>query len=192
MSRIGKTPIEIPEGVKVDIKGNKVTVSNKNGELSIEVQDGIKVKEVDGQIIVTRRDDSKTQKSYHGLYRSLIQNYVIGLTDGYEKELQVIGTGYTAEVVGPWLKLNVGFAHEILLEIPKSLEVHAEAIPRREQGPLSVQAKILVKGIDKEVVGKFAAEIKRCRKPLNYATGKGIRFKGEYIKIKPGKTAATA
>ena len=117
---------------------------------------------------------------------------IIGLSEGYVKELQVIGTGYSAEVLGPWLKLSVGFSHDILIQIPENLKVEAESVPRREQGALGVQAKIKISGIHKEDVGKFAAEIRKCRPPLNYATGKGIRYKGEYVRIKPGKTAATA
>jgi len=139
-----------------------------------------------------RRDDSKEQKSFHGLTRSLVNNMVIGLSEGYSKELQIIGTGYSAEVMGPWLKLSVGYSHDILMQIPENLKVEAELVPRRDQGALGVQANVKVSGIQKEDVGKFAAEIRKCRPPLNYATGKGIRYKGEYVRIKPGKTAATA
>ncbi len=192
MSRIGYTPIEIPEKLKVSITKDSVTVSGDKGELSCKIRPGIKVKKKDNKILVDREGDDKQTKSFHGLTASLINNMLVGLTKGYTKELQVIGTGYSAEVVGPWLKLNVGYAHDILLEIPELIEVKAEAVPRREQGHLGVQAKITVHGIMKELVGKFAAEIKKCRVPLNYATGKGIRFKGEYVRIKPGKTAATA
>ncbi len=192
MSRIGNTPVKFNKDLKINIKNDQITISGKKGELSCEIKKGISIKQQNDELIVERSDDSKQQKSFHGLVRSLIQNMIIGLTEGYIKELQVIGTGYTAEILGPWLRLNVGFAHDILLEIPDSITVEAETVPRREQGPLGVQAKIKVSGIDKEVVGKFAAEIKSCRPPINYATGKGIRFKGEYVRIKPGKTAQTA
>ena len=191
MSRIGKIPIKIADGVKVEIKTDLVTVSSSKGEMIFSLKEGIKVIEENGQIIVSRKDDTKEQKAFHGLTRSIINNNIIGLSQGFKKELQVIGTGYSAEVIGPWVKLSVGFAHEILLQIPETLNVSAELIPRREQGALGVQAEIKIEGYNKELVGKFAAEIKRWRPPLNYATGKGIRYKGEYIKIKPGKSAAT-
>ncbi len=191
MSRVGKAPIKIPEGIKTDIQNNKITVSGKDGELSYVVNSGITVQEKDGFLIVNRKNDTKEQKSLHGLTRSLLNNMVIGITEGFKKELQIIGTGYSAEVIGPWLKLNVGFSHDILLEIPEGIKVEAQTVPRREQGPLGVQANIIVHGIHKEDVGKFAAEIKKCRPPMNYATGKGIRYKGEYIRIKPGKVGAT-
>ena len=192
MSRIGKTPVLIPEGIKVEIKNNIITVSSNNGELIYKFQDGITIKQEGNELILKRKDDSKKQKSFHGLTRSLVNNMVIGLSEGYIKELQIIGTGYSAEVLGPWLKLSVGFSHDILIQIPENLKVEAELIPRREQGTLGVQAVVKVSGIHKEDVGKFAAEIRKCRPPLNYATGKGIRYKGEYVRIKPGKTAATA
>ncbi|MCK4312806.1 MAG: 50S ribosomal protein L6, partial [Candidatus Cloacimonetes bacterium] len=121
MSRIGKIPIRLPEGVKAVIQKDKITVSGKNGELNYALNPGIKVEENDGSLVVTRKDDSKQQKSLHGLTRSLINNMVIGVTEGFSKELQIIGTGYSAEVVGPWLKLNVGFSHEVYIEIPENL-----------------------------------------------------------------------
>ena len=192
MSRIGKTPVPVPEGIKVEIKDNIITVSSNNGELKFKFQDGITIKQEANELILERRDDSKGQKSFHGLTRALVNNMVIGLSEGYSKELQIIGTGYSAEVMGPWLKLSVGYSHDILIQIPENLKVEAELVPRREQGPLGVQANVKVSGIQKEDVGKFAAEIRKCRPPLNYATGKGIRYKGEYVRIKPGKTAATA
>ena len=192
MSRIGKTPVPVPEGIKVEIKNNIITVSSTNGELTYNFQDGITIKQEGNELILERRDDSKEQKSFHGLTRSLINNMIIGLFEGYSKELQIIGTGYSAEVLGQWLKLSVGFSHDILIQIPENLKVEAELVPRREQGTLGIQATIKISGIHKEDVGKFAAEIRKCRPPLNYATGKGIRYKGEYVRIKPGKTAATA
>ena len=192
MSRIGKTPVAVPESIKVEIKNNNITVSSKNGELTYNFQDGITIKQEENELIFGRRDDSKDQKSFHGLTRSLVNNMIIGLSEGYSKELQIIGTGYSAEVMGAWLKLSVGFSHDILIQIPDNLKVEAELVPRREQGALGVQAIVKVSGNHKEDIGKFAAEVRKCRPPLNYATGKGIRYKGEYVRIKPGKTAATA
>lgn len=192
MSRVGRTPVKLPDGVKFNLKNNSVIITGPKGELDYNLQHGIKVEEKDGELIVSRKDDSRPQKALHGLTRSLVNNMVLGVTEGFTKELQIIGTGYSAERVGPWLKLALGFAHDILMEVPEHLNVDAQIIPRREQGPLGVQAVIKVSGISKEDVGKFAAEIKRCRPPLNYATGKGVRYKGEYIRIKPGKAGATA
>ncbi|NQT64633.1 MAG: 50S ribosomal protein L6 [FCB group bacterium] len=192
MSRIGKTPVPVPEGIKVDIKNNTITISSTNGELNYKFSDGITIKQEENELILGRKDDSKLQKSFHGLTRSLVNNMIIGLSEGYSKELQIIGTGYSAEILGTWLKLSVGFSHEIFLQIPENLKVEAKLVPRKEQGALGVQAIIKVSGIHKEDIGKFAAEVRKCRPPLNYATGKGIRYKGEYVRIKPGKTAATA
>lgn len=189
MSRIGKTPIKLPQGVTVKIEGNLVKVSGKLGELEYAFLEGIGVTQVQNEIVVTRRDDSREQKSLHGLTRALINNMVVGVSEGFEKKLQIIGTGYSAEIVGPWLKLGLGYSHDILMEIPENLTVAAEMVPRREQGPLGVQAKVSVKGNHKEDVSKFAAEIRICRKPENYK-GKGIRYEGEYVQIKAGKTTA--
>lgn len=191
MSRIGKLPIKLPKDVDFKLTRNDVSIKGKKGELNYTIKPGITVKEEEDTLVVERSDDSREQKSLHGLTRALLQNMVIGVTEGYTKTLQVIGTGYTAETVGIWLKLNLGYAHEILMEIPEGLEVKAEAVPRREQGRLGVQAVIKVSGIDKEDVGKFAAEIRKCRMPENYK-GKGIRYEGEYVRIKPGKAGATA
>ena len=192
MSRVGRTPVKLPDGVKYSIKDNMITISGNKGELNYTLCNGISVAEENRELIVSRRDDTRPQKALHGLTRALLNNMVIGTTEGFMKELQIIGTGYAAEVIGPWLKLNVGFSHDILIQIPENLNVEAVIIPRREQGALGVQAEVKISGIDKEDVGKFAAEIRRCRPPLNYATGKGIRYKGEYVRIKPGKAGATA
>jgi len=183
MSRIGKTPIKLPDGIKVDIKDRKVTITGKLGTLDYTAVSGISVEQKDGNLHVSRSDDSREQKSYHGLARALINNMVIGVTEGYTRVLQVIGTGYSAEVIGPWIKLNLGYSHEILLEIPENLKVEAQTIPRREQGPLGVQAVIKVTGIHKEDVGKFAAEIRVCRKPAPNFKGKGIRWEGEHVRV---------
>jgi len=183
MSRIGKTPIKLPEGIKLDIADRKVTVTGKLGTLDYTMMPGISIEEKEGSLQLSRSDDSREQKSYHGLARALINNMIIGVTEGYTRVLQVIGTGYTAEVVGPWIKLNLGYSHEILIEIPENIKVDAQAIPRREQGALGVQAVVKVSGIHKEDVGKFAAEIRACRKPAPNFKGKGIRWEGEYVRV---------
>ena len=190
MSRIGKTPIKLPEGVKVTLDGRKIKVTGKLGKLAYAMVDGINMNQKDGVLRFERLDDSHDQKAYHGLTRALVNNMVIGVSEGYMKTLQVIGTGYSAESVGPWLKLMLGYSHDILMEVPENLDVEAKVIPRREQGKLGVQAVITVKGIHKEDVGKFAAEIRNCRKPENYK-GKGIRYLNEYVLIKPGKSGTT-
>lgn len=189
MSRIGKTPIEIPKDVKIEVNGDTITVRGKKGELSYSLLKGITL-DIQGNIInVKRENDSKSLRSYHGLTRALIQNMVTGVSEGFQKVLNVIGTGYSAEVVGIWLKLVVGYSHDILLEIPEGIDVDAKIIPRRDQGKLGIQAVITIKGKSKEDVGKFAAEIRRCRPPENYK-GKGIRYDGEYVQIKAGKAGA--
>jgi large subunit ribosomal protein L6 len=189
MSRIGKTPIKLPEGVQVSLDGMTVKVKGKNGDLQFTLSEGISMTQEDGLLKFERCDDSREQKSLHGLSRALVNNMVIGVTDGFKKVLQVIGTGYSAERVGPWLKLTLGYSHDILMEVPDNLKVDAKIIPRREQGKLGVQAEITVAGIHKEDVGKLAAEIRNCRPPENYK-GKGIRYQNEWIRIKPGKSGA--
>jgi large subunit ribosomal protein L6 len=189
MSRIGNTPIKLPEGVELSIQGETVTVKGKKGELSYTLQEGISVELKENILNVVRKDDSRQQKSMHGLTRALINNMVQGVSEGYRKVLQVIGTGYSAERIGPWLRLILGYSHDILMEVPENLQVEAKVIPRREQGKLGVQAEISVEGIHKEDVGKFAAEIRRCRPPENYK-GKGVRYEGEWVRIKPGKSGA--
>jgi large subunit ribosomal protein L6 len=183
MSRIGKTPIQLPDGLKVDIDDRKVTCTGKLGTLDYTVMPGISVGIKDGILQVDRSNDTREQKAYHGLARALINNMVIGVTEGYTRVLQVIGTGYSAVVIGPWIKMNLGYSHEILVQIPEDLEVEAITIPRREQGALGVQVVIKVSGIHKEDVGKFAAEIRACRKPAPNFKGKGIRWEGEYVRV---------
>ncbi|MCD4651876.1 MAG: 50S ribosomal protein L6 [Candidatus Cloacimonetes bacterium] len=191
MSRIGKIPVSVPAGVTVLINGQHVSVKGKLGELTYTMCEGISaVREADS-IVVRRTDDTRDQKSKHGLTRALVNNMVTGVSKGFEKELQVIGTGYSAKIVGPWLKLSLGYSHDILLEVPKDLKVVTEDVPRTRGSKAEVQAIITVNGINKEDVGKFSAEIRRCRPPENYK-GKGIRYKDEYVRIKPGKAGASA
>jgi len=189
MSRIGKKPIKLSKDVKIKIKDNKISVSGKKGELHYFLLPGINVELKEEYLYVTRKDDSKKQRAFHGLTRSLINNMVEGVNKGFEKVLQIIGTGYSAQLYGKLLKLNLGFSHEILFEIPEDIQVEAKTIPRREQGKLGVQSVIRINGISKEDVGKFAAEIRKCLPPENYK-GKGIRYEGEYVQIKAGKAGA--
>lgn len=187
MSRIGYTPITIPAGVDVKINDNIVTVKGKLGELNYQVLPGITIKKEDNQLIFEREDDSRQSKTKHGLTRAYINNMVIGVSEGFKKELHIIGLGYSAEVVGPWLKLSMGYSHDVLIEIPNHVECVVEKAKRAKGSRTAVQAKIIVKGIDKEVVGQFAAEIRNVRRPENYK-GKGIRYSDEYVRIKAGKT----
>ena len=177
MSRIGKLPIEIPAGVDVKVSDdNVVEVKGNLGTLSQQIDKDLLVKVEDGQIIVERPSDSKEHRSIHGLYRTLINNMVEGVTKGYQKELEIIGTGYRAAKTGKTLNLTLGFSHPLDLEDPEGIEVE---VPSANS--------IIVKGIDKQQVGQYAAKIRSYRQPEPYK-GKGIRYKDEYVARKVGKT----
>ena len=177
MSRIGKMPIAIPAGVTVEIaENNKVTVKGPKGTLERELPVEMDIKEEDGHIVVTRPDDLKKMKSLHGLTRTLINNMVIGVTEGYEKKLEVNGVGYRAQKQGKKLVLSLGYSHPVEMEDPEGLET-----------VLDGQNIIVVKGIDKEKVGQYAAEIRAKRAPEPYK-GKGIKYADEVIRRKVGKT----
>ncbi|MCD1147348.1 50S ribosomal protein L6 [Peptoniphilus sp. KCTC 25270] len=177
MSRIGKKPIEIPAGVEVKISDNNVVeVKGPKGTLTTEVAKDITVKMEDNTITVERPNDNKENRALHGLYRSLIANNIEGVTKGYEKELEIIGTGYRAAKSGNKLNLNLGFSHPVELEDPAGLEVEVPS-----------NTKIIVRGIDKQKVGAYAAYIRSFRQPEPYK-GKGIRYVGEYVRRKVGKT----
>ncbi|HPY96916.1 MAG TPA: 50S ribosomal protein L6 [Candidatus Cloacimonadota bacterium] len=189
MSRIGKLPINIPSGVTVQLDGRNVNVKGKLGSLSYGLQDGIDINIENNVLTVTRENDERNVRALHGLTRSLVFNMVKGVSDGYEKILHIIGTGYSSEVVGPWLKINVGYSHDVLLQIPKGITVTAEAVPRGKGGKLSIQSIVTIKGFHKEDVGKFTAEVRAVRPPENYK-GKGIRYSDENVTIKAGKSGA--
>lgn len=177
MSRIGKKPIAVPDKVKVGVSGNVVTVEGPLGkldwnfrrEMNVAVDDDAK------QVVVTRERDDRECRALHGLTRALIQNMVVGVTDGYEKRLEVVGVGYVAVVQNGELQLRVGFANEIHKKIPTGLDVTCPD-----------QTHIIVKGMDKQSVGQFAAEVRAVRKPEPYK-GKGIRYEGEHVRRKAGK-----
>ena len=177
MSRIGKMPIAIPAGVTVDIaENNKVTVKGPKGTLERVLPDELKIESKDGQIEITRPNDLKRIKALHGLTRSLLNNMVIGVTDGFEKKLEVNGVGYRAQKQGKKLVLSLGYSHPVEMEDPEGIET-----------VLDGQNLIIVKGIDKEKVGQFAAEIRDKRRPEPYK-GKGIKYADETIRRKVGKT----
>ena len=176
MSRIGRLPVVVPSGVTVDIKEkNEVTVKGPKGRLSRVLPAEMDIKLEDGHVVVTRPSDLKKMKSLHGLTRTLIQNMVTGVTDGYEKVLEVNGVGYRAAKQGKKLVLNLGYSHPVEMEDPQGIESSVDG------------NKIIVKGIDKEKVGQYAAEIREKRKPEPYK-GKGIKYADEVIRKKVGKT----
>ncbi|MEM1012679.1 MAG: 50S ribosomal protein L6 [Planctomycetota bacterium] len=176
MSRLGKKPVAIAKGAKVSVDGQTVNVEGPKGKLSYTAQPAIEVK-VDGEeVVVARRDEQRQSKAFHGLTRALIANMIVGVTEGYKKELEVQGVGYSATLKGKKLELAVGFANKITRDIPDGLNVSVDG-----------NTKIEVTGIDKQQVGQFAAYVRAARKPEPYK-GKGVRYLGEQVKIKPGKT----
>ncbi|MDA8596414.1 50S ribosomal protein L6 [Flavobacteriaceae bacterium] len=181
MSRIGKSPIAIPEGVTVAINGNTVTVKGKLGELSQEIDATITVKEEEGQIVLERPSDSKADRAKHGLYRALINNMCDGVSKGWTKELELIGVGYRASNQGQVLDLALGYSHNIILDIAP--EVKVEAISEKGKNPI-----VKLTSFDKQLVGQVAAKIRSFRRPEPYK-GKGIKFVGEEIRRKAGKSA---
>lgn len=177
MSRIGKLPITIPAGVTVDIAAdNTVTVKGPKGTLSQQVNKDITVKQEGNQLVLTRPTDDKPHKSMHGLYRSLLNNMVVSVTEGYAKHLELVGTGYRAQAQGKTLTINIGFSHPVVLEAPENITFETPA-----------PTKIVVKGISKQQVGNLAADIRAIRKPEPYL-GKGIKYETEVIRRKEGKT----
>jgi len=183
MSRIGKKPINIPAGVTVDVSAhNVVTVKGPKGTLTQDVNPDITLKVEDSQLVLTRPTESKRHKSIHGLYRSLINNMVIGVTEGYKRDLELVGVGYKATNQGQVLELSLGYSHNIYFALPDEISVKTET-------PKGKNPLVSLEGIDKELIGQVAAKIKALRKVEPYK-GKGVRFVGEQIRRKAGKTAA--
>ena len=178
MSRVGNVPITIPSGVEISFAGDTVTVKGSKGELSQALTGGITAREDDGTVVVERPDDSGSAKSFHGLSRTLIQNMIIGVTEGFVKELQIQGVGYRATAKGSnALELALGYSHPVNITAPEGIEFD-----------VPVQTQIFVKGIDKQLVGQVAADIRKWRKPEPYK-GKGIRYVDERVIRKAGKAA---
>jgi large subunit ribosomal protein L6 len=177
MSRIGKSPIEIPTGVSVSVLTDRVMVNGPLGELSQEIPRRMKVEQSDGELIVSRPTERGDDRALHGLTRSLIANMVEGVTKGFEKRLEVQGVGYRAALRGKALELSVGFSHPVVVEPPAGITFE-----------VTTPTEILVKGIDKQQVGQTAAEVRAVRPPEPYK-GKGIRYEGEYVRRKVGKRA---
>ncbi|MDL2278205.1 50S ribosomal protein L6 [Parabacteroides sp. OttesenSCG-928-G07] len=181
MSRIGKLPIQVPAGVTVTIKDSVVTVKGPKGELMQEVNPDIAVKLEDGVIELTRSSDERNHRALHGLYRSLINNMIIGVSEGYKKELELIGVGYRVSNTGQLLDFSLGFTHNIFMQLPK--EITVETKMERNKAPL-----IILESADKQLLGQVCAKIRSFRKPEPYK-GKGIKFVGEVIRRKSGKSA---
>jgi large subunit ribosomal protein L6 len=175
MSRIGKLPITIPGGVDVKIDGQSVTVKGPKGELSLVITEPIRAKVEEGQVIVTRPDEERESRALHGLTRTLIQNDIIGVTEGFKKSLEVVGTGYRVQQKGNGLELALGFSHPVSFDVPDTVTVQVEG-----------NNKIHVSGISKQAVGEVAANIRKLRLPEPYK-GKGVRYENEQVRRKAGK-----
>jgi large subunit ribosomal protein L6 len=177
MSRIGKEPVVIPEGVNVDVQPGMVSIKGNKGELSVNVHQDISVEQVENAVNVTRSSDIKSHRALHGTTRMLIANAIKGVSEGFEKDLEIRGVGFQANMQGKRLILQLGFSHDIHFDPPEGVEVKAQ------------RTEITVSGIDKQLVGEVAAKIRSFRKPEPYK-GKGIRYKDEYVRSKQGKTVA--
>jgi len=175
MSRIGKNPVIIPDGVKVNLLGQLVKVTGPKGSLEFNVHKDMKLSENDGSIIVERPSDEREHRALHGTTRQMINNMVVGVSEGYSKELVIIGIGYQAQVKGNRLQLQLGYSHDIYFDMPEGITVTAN------------RTEVKVDGTDKQLVGAVAAKIRSFRKPEPYK-GKGVRYKGEYVRSKQGKT----
>ncbi len=182
MSRIGKSPVKIPSGVEVKVDGNVITVKGSKGELTQELDSCIKSSIEDGILTFTRESDAPDHRAKHGLYRALAANMIVGVSEGYKKQLEVVGVGYRANASGQKLELSLGYSHPFVIEIAKEVQVSTESA--KGKAPL-----ITLESIDKQLVGQVAAKIRSLRKPEPYK-GKGVRFLGEEIRRKAGKTAA--
>ena len=179
MSRIGKKPVVVPAGVEVTVDANNVvTVKGPKGQLSQEISKLIKVEVADGEVLVSRASDAREERSQHGLARTLINNMVVGVTSGFEKKLQLVGVGYKAEKKGDTLVLSLGYSHPVELKDPEGITTECTSA-----------TEVIVKGIDKAVVGNYAANIRAWRRPEPYK-GKGIKYADEVIRRKEGKTGA--
>ena len=175
MSRIGQNPINIPAGVNIDLKGTLVKVKGQKGSLEYQVHKDMNISEHDGTVLINRNSDAREQRAIHGTTRQMIHNMVVGVSEGFSKELEIIGVGYQAQVQGTRLRLQLGYSHDIYFDMPEGITVTAN------------RTEVKVEGIDKQLVGAVAAKIRSFRPPEPYK-GKGIRYKGEYVRSKQGKT----
>ncbi|MBR5744260.1 MAG: 50S ribosomal protein L6 [Muribaculaceae bacterium] len=182
MSRIGKAPIAIPAGVTVKVENNVITVKGPKGELSQAINPELEVKIEDGHIQFNRPSDDREHRAQHGLYRALVHNMVVGVSTGYRKEMELVGVGYKAEATGQELKLTLGYSHDIYIKLSKEIKVEAKS--ERNKNPL-----IILESADKQLLGQVCAKIRSLRKPEPYK-GKGVKFVGEVIRRKSGKSAS--
>ena len=182
MSRIGKNPITVPSGVELSIQGNVVTVKGPKGELTQEVDENLSLDYTDSVLTLSRPNDEKDIRAKHGLYRALINNMVVGVSEGYKVQLQMVGVGYRASAQGQQLSVSLGYSHPIIMELPKEVKLEAET--KKGEAPL-----VTLSSHDKQLLGTVAAKIRSLRKIEPYK-GKGVRFLGEQIRRKAGKTAA--
>ena len=178
MSRIGKAPIPVPSGVEVSLAGGRVAVKGPQGTLERVIPVPITIRQEDGELLVERPDDERHNRALHGLTRSLVNNMVVGVTNGFAKELEIVGVGYRAAAQGDRkLEMALGFSHPVVVDAPEGITFE-----------VPVPTRIIVKGIDKELVGQVAADIRKLRKPEPYK-GKGVRYLGEHVRRKAGKAA---
>ncbi len=192
MSRVGKKPIALPQGVTATVKEGKVEVKGPKGSLQVEIHPRISVEVKDGQILVARQSEAKSDRALHGMTRAILANAVTGVSQGFTKVLQIFGVGYKAAVDAKGLTLNIGYSHPVFLPKPQGIEFELFEDPALKANKSSgYQVNILVKGIDRQLVGEVAATIRRFRKPEPYQ-GKGIRYLGEQIRRKAGKAAVGA
>ncbi len=183
MSRIGNLPVILPEGVSIEItEGNLVKVKGPKGELQQQVNSYMTVKQEGNEVIIRRPSDEKEQKAMHGLYRSLINNMVVGVSKGYEIKLELVGVGYRAVAKGQILELSLGYSHDFMMALPEEIKI--ETVTERRANPI-----ITLTSIDKQLIGHVASKIRALRKPEPYK-GKGVKYVGEYIRRKAGKTAS--
>ena len=180
MSRIGKKPVEIPKGVTVTLKEDVITVKGPKGELQEQIHPDISVEVKDGQVLVIRHSEETKSRALHGLWRALIHNMVVGVTEGYTRKLEIVGVGYRAEIKGSRLNLLLGFSHPIVFSAPDGIKIEAPT-----------QTNIVISGVHKQLVGLVAAKLRSLRPPEPYK-GKGVKYEGEYIRRKAGKAAASA
>ena len=178
MSRIGRKPISLPPGVEIKIEDNIITVKGPKGVLSQAIPEDITINQQESELLVTRPSDAKRHRAMHGLARALVANMVTGVTTGFEKKLEMVGVGYRAQLQGNKLVINIGFSHPVEVDPPQGIEFEVPAV-----------TKITVKGIDKQLVGNTAADIRAIRKPEPYK-GKGLRYENEAVRRKAGKTGA--
>lgn len=192
MSKVGKNPIALPDGVELKQAGTLFSIKGPKGELTQEIDERITVTVADGNATLTRANDEKEVRALHGLYRSLLANMVLGVSEGYEKILLLIGVGYAAEAKGKNLQFNLGFSHAVLFEAPEGINFDLQKPDAQDKSEFrNLQTKLVIQGIDKQLVGQVAANIRALKPPEPYK-GKGFRYQGEYVRKKAGKQVAVS